>query len=253
MVTLPVSMLLARWTPTQLQALFSQSPAHAAAGVRVLALEGLPQAQVCFGRMLLEGTGIAADPTAAFAWFLRAAAQGDRDGLNMVGRCYENGWGTSADFSQAVQYYGQAAKAGDAWAQYNLGHLYLDGLGVEQDLFKAYSCYLASAEQGHPRAMNLLGRCAEEGWGTSRNLAAAAGWYQRSAEGGYFRGQYNWASWLLRRGREDEAANWFERAALGGTAAVREAVVTLISSCSRSGALAELTRRLGADVDAPDS
>ncbi len=92
-------------------------------------------------------------------------------------------------------------------------HMYLDGRGVARDWCLAYLYYLKAAEQQHERAMNLVGRCCEEGWGTARDSHAAADWYRRSAEGGYFRGQYNWASMLLKAGRFDEAAAWFERAA----------------------------------------
>ena len=84
--------------------------------------------------------------------------------------------------------------------------------------------------------MNLLGRCCEEGWGTARDMAAAADWYRRSAEGGYFRGQYNWASVLLKAGRDEEAAHWFECAVAGGTPAVREAVLELVARMTNGGA-----------------
>ncbi|HEX4376277.1 MAG TPA: tetratricopeptide repeat protein [Steroidobacteraceae bacterium] len=224
---IPVSVLLSQWTPEHLQALFAHSPQHAAAAARVLALEGIAQAQLCYGRMLLEGTGTHEDKKEAFAWFVRAAAQGDFDALNMMGRCHENGWGTPVDFAEAASYYHRAAGAGHAWAQYNLGHLYLDGNGVQRDPCQAYRYYLSAAEQRHERAMNLVGRCCEEGWGTPRDPVAAAVWYRRSAEAGYFRGQYNWASILLRCGREDEARVWLERAAQGGTASVRHAVMKL--------------------------
>jgi uncharacterized protein len=239
-----ISSLLAQWNPARLQALFAQSPQHAAAAARVLALEGLPQAQVCYGRILLEGTGADMIKAEAFSWFKRAAEQGDPDGLNMSGRCLENGWGTATDVARAARYYDQAAQRGHAWALYNLGHLYLDGTGVQRDPCRAYQCYLASAGQQHARAMNLVGRCCEEGWGTSRDFGAAATWYRRSAEGGYFRGQYNWASVLLRCGREQEAAVWFERAADGGSAGVREAIVKLAASCTSESALALLAARL---------
>jgi TPR repeat protein len=109
----------------------------------------------------------------------------------------------------------------------------LDGRGVSRDATLAHRSYMKAAQQGHERAMSLVGRCCEEGWGTRRNLDAAADWYRRSAEAGYFRGQYNWASMLLKAGRFEEAAAWFERAAAGGTAAVRRAVAELIA---RAGA-----------------
>jgi TPR repeat protein len=228
--------LLATMSAQRRQALFSQDPARAAPWVHALAVADVPGAALCYGRLLLEGTGIAKDAAAALCWFRHAATHGDADALNMVGRCLDNGWGTPEDPSGAADYYRHAAAAGHAWARYNLGHLLLDGRGVTRDVEKAYACYLSAARQGHERAMNLVGRCAEEGWGTARDPAAAAGWYRRSAHAGYFRGQYNWASVLLKSGHTDAAALWFERAAAGGTPAVRRAVRTFVNEVvSRTG------------------
>jgi hypothetical protein len=158
----------------------------------------------------------------------------------MVGRCLDNGWGIAQDPAGAAEQYHRAADEGHAWAQYNLGHLYLDGRGVPRDAARAYAYYLRAAEQGHERAMSLAGRCCEEGWGRARDLEAAADWYERSAEAGYFRGQYNWASVLLSRGRAAEAAAWFGRAVASGPAAMRRAVVeTLERAGVSAGAGAE--------------
>jgi uncharacterized protein len=228
-----ITSYLAGLSTARLRALFSQEPERAADWVRVIAMEGLAQAQVCYGRMLLEGTGGRKDLPAALAWFRRAAARGDMDAVNMVGRCLDNGWGTATDPAAAAEQYRRAADAGHAWAQYNLGHLYLDGRGVPRDAVRAYAYYLRAAEQRHERAMNLAGRCCEEGWGRARDLDAAAAWYQRSAEAGYFRGQYNWASLLLNGGRAAEAAVWFERAVSGGPPAMRRAVMDALG---RAGA-----------------
>lgn len=229
-----ITSLLAGLSRARLRALFSQTPERAADWVQVTAMEGLPQAQVCYGRMLLEGTGRPKDLPAALAWFRRAAARGDLDALNMVGRCLDNGWGTQEDPAAAAEQYHRAADSGHAWAQYNLGHLYLDGRGVPRDAARAYAYYLRAAEQGHERAMNLAGRCCEEGWGTARDPHAAAAWYRRSAQAGYFRGQYNWASTLLGQGRAAEAAEWFERAAAGGPAAMRQAVMETLDRVTRA-------------------
>jgi uncharacterized protein len=247
MPTPSITALLSQWSPERLQSLFAQSPSRAASWVRVLALEGVPQAQLCYGRMLLEGTGTDENKRDALLWFQRAAAQGELDAFNMVGRCLENGWGTAPDCAAAARNYHEAADAGHAWSQYNLGHLYLDGIGVERNFASAYRYYLAAASQQHARAMSLVGRCCEEGWGTLRDLAAAADWYRRSAEAGYFRGQYNWASLLLKWRRDEEAAFWFDRAAHEGTAAVREAVLKVATSCAGSSALATLAERLGVE------
>jgi uncharacterized protein len=243
-----ITSLLAQMSGPRLRALFAQGGQRAAEWVYATAAEGLPQAQLCYGRMLLEGTGVPKDPGKALTWFRRAAAAGNVDAVNMVGRCLDNGWGIPEDPAAAAAQYRRAADAGQAWAQYNLGHLYLDGRGVAQDFHLAFAYYRRAADQQHERAMNLVGRCCEEGWGTPRDPAAAADWYQRSAEGGYFRGQFNWASILLKAGRADEAAIWFECAAAGGSAGVRQAVVDTLhrapAAATASGALRDLAVRL---------
>jgi TPR repeat protein len=238
---------LARMNLARLRALLGRNPQVAAECVYAIATEGCAAAQLCYGRMLLAGTGVAPDPRAAYRWFRRAAASGDREAINMVGRCLDNGWGVPADPAAAARHYQRAADAGCSWAQYNLGHLYLDGRGLRCDPGKAFACYRSAALQEHARGMNLLARCHEEAWGTPKNAEAAAHWYRRSAERGYFRGQYNWATVLLRAGRIDEAAHWFERAANGGTDRVRLAVVVLAraSGVARLQALAEQLTRSG--------
>jgi TPR repeat protein len=241
-----ITSLLAGMSAPRLTALFAQAPQRAADWVYVAAAEGLAAAQVCYGRMLLEGTGVPKDQRAALAWFQRAAARGDLDAMNMAGRCLDNGWGVAADLPAAAEQYRRAADAGHAWAQYNLGHLYLDGRGVAQDFAQAFAYYHRAARQQHARAMNLVGRCCEEGWGTVRDPASAAAWYRRSAEGGYFRGQYNWATLLLKESRVGEAVPWLECAAAGGSAGVRQAVMQLCVRAGAGGVLRDLADRLQA-------
>jgi TPR repeat protein len=246
MSTVSITSLLGQMSTPRLEALFAQDARRAADWVFVAAVEGLPQAQVCYGRMLLDGTGVTKDTVQALKWFRRAAWNNDADAINMVGRCLDNGWGTAEDAAGAAEHFQRAADLGHAWAQYNLGHMYLDGRGCRRDRARAYLYYLKAAEQQHERAMNLVGRCCEEGWGMPRNLDQAADWYRRSAHAGYFRGQYNWASLLLKAGRFEESALWFERAAVGGTAAMRRAVMELIARAGAPRALRNLAARLKA-------
>src|SRR5580698_6557778 len=89
MSTVSVTSLLGQMSTPRLEALFGQDARRAADWVFVAAVEGLPQAQVCYGRMLLEGTGVPKDHGAALTWFERAAANGDIDAINMVGRCLD--------------------------------------------------------------------------------------------------------------------------------------------------------------------
>src|SRR5580698_2974068 len=246
MSSVSIVSLLGQMNAPRLRALFAQDPKRAAEWVYAAAIEGVTAAQTCYGRLLLEGTGVNKDAVQALKWFRRAAAGGDADAINMVGRCLDAGWGTEEDPAAAAEHFQRAADLGHAWAQYNLGHMYLDGRGFERDPTLAYLYYLKAAEQQHERAMSLVGRCCEEGWGTPRNLDAAADWYRRSAEAGYFRGQYNWASILLKAGRYEEAARWFERAALSGTAAMRRAVVESITRAGTPRPLRSLAAKLKA-------
>jgi uncharacterized protein len=239
-----ISSLLAQMSGARLRALFSQEAHRAAEWVYAIAADGLPKAQLCYARLLLEGTGVPKDAVKAFEWIQRAAVSGDIEAMNMLGRCFDNGWGTSEDPAAAAAHYARAAEAGDAWAQYNLGHLYLDGRGVARDLERAFAYYRSAAEQQHERAMNLVGRCYEQGWGTVRDSVAAADWYRRSAERGYFRGQYNWATLLLKANRVAEAAVWFECAANGGTVGVRRAVLDAVNRALREMASAPAQARV---------
>jgi uncharacterized protein len=246
MSSVSIVSLLGQMNTPRLRALFAQDPKRAADWVHATATEGVTAAQICYGRMLLEGTGVGRNAEQALKWFRRAAAGGDADAINMVGRCLDAGWGADEDPVAAAEHFQRAADLGHAWAQYNLGHMYLDGRGMRRDAKQAYFHYLKAAEQQHERAMSLVGRCCEEGWGTPRNLDAAADWYRRSAEAGYFRGQYNWASILLKAGRFEESARWFERAAIGGTAAMRRAVMELITRAGAPRPLQTLAVRLKA-------
>jgi TPR repeat protein len=236
--------------PEHLTALLAGDPTRAAPWVRAAAEAGLAEGQVRYGRMLLDGTGVPQDRAAAYRWFLRAGAGGDAEGQNMVGRCFENGWGVAADPAEAARWFAHAADQGHAWACYNLGHLYLDGLGVAQDRDRAFTLYRQAAETGHVRALNLLGRCFEEGWGVAVDADQAREAYRRSAEGGYFRGQYNFATLLVREGRIAQAVDWFEKALDGAVPASRAVMARRLAESGVPEIRAEGLRALSA-VAAP--
>lgn len=220
---------LSRMSYGSLHALLTGDPARSAVWVRSAAECGLAAAQLRFGRMLLAGAGIERDERAAFDWFARAAAQGDAEASNMVGRCHENGWGVPVDLARAAASYHASARGRHDWGQYNYGNLLFDGSGVPRDRPQALRWYLRASSQGHGRAMNLLARCLEEGWGCRRDLREAAYWYERSARSGYFRGQFNYAVLLAQRGLADPAAEWFWHAAVNGDAKMREAIAAALA------------------------
>lgn len=240
---------LQRMSYRELQLLLTGNHAEAALWVRSAAECGVPAARVRLGRMLLEGQGVERDPQAAFMWFARAADRGDAEALNMMGRCYENGWGVRLDVERAAGCYRSSAQGGHDWGEYNFGNMLLNGLGVARDLPQALQWYLRAARRGHGRAMNLAARCLEEGWGCERSLSEAAHWYRRAAESGYFRAQFNYAVWLMERGEEVAAAQWFAKAAHAGDAGVRRAIESVLAR-TRSPALAGVRKMVGAPAHA---
>jgi len=243
--------------PEDLARLLEGDPAEAARLLGAAARYGIVEAQSAYAQLLLDGRGVKRDPGSAFRWFAIAAGAGSLDATNMLGRCHELGWGVPADPAQAAVHYRDAAERGLDWGQYNYANLLARGAGVKQDRDAALAWYRRAAEQGHAKSMNLVGRFVEEGWGSGApDPAAAEDWYRRAAEGDDFRGQFNHASVLARRGEIAEASAWFRKAAATGTlgflrsmaahlerqtdADLRAIAVEVLARCHESGEPADL-------------
>lgn len=177
--------------------------------VRAAALRGVHQAQVLYGQMLLDGNGVERDPAAALYWFERAAQGGNLMAVNMVGRCFEQGWGVPPSASLAEMWFRKAAERGLDWGMYNLATLLTLGeSGVPQDKPAAFYWLREAAERGHAKSINLLGGFYEDGWVVRANRATARDHYRRAAIAGDFRGQFNYARFLLEEGDLLGALHW---------------------------------------------
>jgi len=222
-------------TPDAIAARLSGSPEERAAFVREAADAGVAEAQAVYGQMLLDGTGVVADPVAALGWFTKAAAQHHVMALNMVGRCYDLGWGTAVDKARAAQCYRIAAERGLDCAMYNYATLLALGEGVAEDKPAALALLetVAGMDSGlaGAKAINFVGSFAEDGWACERDLVRAAECYARAAEGGDFRGCFNHARMLGVAGDVDAALVWLKHAgALGNAAFLDKAVAWLAAS-----------------------
>ncbi|WP_197024091.1 tetratricopeptide repeat protein [Xanthobacter sp. 126] len=195
----------------ELRAQLSAEPARSAALVRAAAHNGILSAQVVYGQMLLDGTGVPRDPQAAYRWFVIAADAGSLDGVNMVGRCHELGWGVPRDLEEAGRRYRAAAVEGHVWAQFNLGTLLVNAAEFTGDPALALHWFVRAARRGHPKAMAMVGRFLEQGWGRPVDPAAARRWYRRAALGGDYRGQFDYARTRYADGAAEEAIAWFAR------------------------------------------
>jgi len=197
----------------------SGSPEERAAFIGAAAEAGVAEAQAVFGQMLLDGSGVAKDETAALGWFVRAAAQHHLMAINMVGRCYDLGWGTAPDKARAAECYRIAAERGLDWGMYNYATLLALGEGVAEDKPAALDWFGKAAKLGNAKAINFVGSFHEDGWVVPRDMAKAARLYARAAEGGDFRGAFNHARMLGAAGRIEEAIAWLKRAGATATPA----------------------------------
>ena len=219
----------ARLSPGEARAALA-GPGRAAL-IREAAESGLPDAQAVLGQMLLDGTEVPRDARAAFGWFMRAAAQDHLDALNMVGRCYDLGQGVAVDKARAAACFRVAAERGLDWGMYNYATLLALGEGVAEDKATALAWLRRAAAMGNAKAENFVGSFHEDGWATPRDLLAAAVCYARAAAGGDFRGCFNHARMLARKGRVREALDWIGRAGALGNARFVGQVRDWLAAC----------------------
>jgi TPR repeat protein len=142
--------------------------------------------------------------------------------MNMVGRCYENGWGVAPDMLLATYWFRLAALEGLDWGMYNYATSLALGRGVDTDRHAALSWLRKAAELGHAKSWNLIGGFHEDGWEVEADMDIALECYRKAAEGGDFRGQFNYARLLARKGEMFEAADWMKSAYENANEAFRE-------------------------------
>jgi uncharacterized protein len=191
--------------------------------VRDAALRGVHQAQVLYGQMLLDGEYVERDARAAFFWFERAAQGGNLMAVNMVGRCLDQGWGITRNAILAEKWFRKAAERGLDWGMYNLATLLTLGEGgITQDKTEAFFWLRKAAELGHVKSINLLGGFYEDGWVVRASRVTARDLYRQAAVGGDFRGQFNYARFLIQEGDLLGAMHWLRQVPVTATPAFIE-------------------------------
>ncbi len=190
------------------------------------ALHGQADAQFALGELALRGDQVKPDPARAVAWFKLAALRGHPGAKMRLGLIYAEGLGVEKDLAAAADYFEAAAASGDADAQYHLGAMHLAGEGRDQDYQKAARLFEDAANQGHARAQFNLALLADANVGAPPQDATLEDekivrFMRAAAENGLPDAMV--AMGLLthdgRAGKTEEiAADWFERAALTGSA-----------------------------------
>jgi TPR repeat protein len=136
------------------------------------AAESLPVAQYWYGRMLTEGRGVEADLTAARVWLGRAAENGIVEAQVMLGEMMVNASGGPRDQRAAGDLFARAAAQGHAAAMFALGVL-AAGNGDGADRASAQQWFRQAAERGHPYAQLMLARYLAHGLAGSTDLVEA--------------------------------------------------------------------------------
>jgi hypothetical protein len=100
---------------------------------------------------------VARDAGAAYAWYGRAATQGDAAALHALGNMFYYGdCDFEADAAEAVRLYALAADLGYAPAQLSLGARFEAGDGVARDGRRAEVLYARAAASGNVKATKAL-------------------------------------------------------------------------------------------------
>ena len=151
---------------------------------------GEAEAQLLYGRLLLNGIGVPQDDSAAMTQFLAAAEQGLPGAMNEFGRGLIIGRGRAADQGAGLDWLGRSARSGQPSMAYDYA-VALEAYGGEGRLGEAVDWYRRAIEQGHLPAVTSLGVLYLEGRGVEADPARALSLFQRAAQGGDARAQKN--------------------------------------------------------------
>lgn len=140
-----------------------EAKARAIAGLLVDAVrrqagQGAVEAVFLMGTAYDEGLGVTEDPSQAFTWFQKAAADGHTLAEHNIGNAYAAGRGVTRDEAAAITWWTKAGLKGDAVPQLRLGEAYERGTGTPADLTEARRWYAAAAARGNAAAAAALQR-----------------------------------------------------------------------------------------------
>ena len=151
---------------------------------KLLAKQGVVDAQYNLGWMYDYGKGVKKYYKNAVKWYQLAADQGHAGSQYKLALMYQKGRGVTRDYGVAVKLYEKAVKQGHTEAHYNLGSMYVDGKGVSKDYKTARKWFQLAAEQGSPDARSNLGDMYQHGYGVIQDYRLAHMWLNISASQG---------------------------------------------------------------------
>ncbi|MCA9053258.1 MAG: SEL1-like repeat protein, partial [Planctomycetaceae bacterium] len=146
-----------------------------------------------YAQSLRYGRGVAVDMPEAVRWYQRAAAQNTVKAFESLHNCFRYGDGVEADEITALGWLRRALDADSVWAKKEMAYLYdSGGLGVKQDRQAARRLFKSAADQQDAHAMARYGRYLALGYGGDEDDEEALEWFQKSA----FLGDWMGMAWL---------------------------------------------------------
>jgi len=174
-------------------------------------------------RKYYYGVGVSKNLSKAFKLYLKAAKQGDVDGMFIVGGMYMQGHGTIIDQKEAFKWLYQAAVNGRSSkeSQRILGQSFFTGNNVPQNYKEGIHWYELAAKGGDSEAQSELAFIYFTGRFVGKDYNKAKHWFEVAARNGYPMAQYNMGIlWYTGNGVPEidtkKAYAWFNIAAANG-------------------------------------
>ena len=151
------------------------------------ARKGLPDAQIFYGKMLLDINPEEADYwlSNAFKYCKQLAESGDAIAQFKLARSYFDGMNVEQDYNQYLKWIVLSAEQNYAPAQFMLSVSYHNGDAVNVDLDKCLYWTSKAADNGLAEAEYMMGYIYEFGeCGVTSNKVKAKIWYEKAAKQG---------------------------------------------------------------------
>lgn len=121
----------------------------------------------------------------ALVWYKKAAEAGKVDALFNIGLLYFNGNTVTKNYGEAKNWFDKASDKGHVEAMVYSGDINYEGMGQSIDFAKAFMSYKMAANKGNAKAMYRLGEMYEYGRGVRSDGYESLNWYNASAERNY--------------------------------------------------------------------
>lgn len=173
------------------------------------------------------------DNKKAMEAFVKAAELGHPDAANLVGEHYRYGMGTTRSLKAALAFFNYAADLGSSEALVNLALYYWGDYSNKTDKELAINYLYRAAALANGNAYYELGKIYSDGIYVERDEIKALSYYARGAELGGNKALHYMATYEMKKGNCDKAAEYYEKAVWQNhTESIFDYAALLIEGCS---------------------